>query len=151
MDTYLPDNTASHPRRCIFATVFVRISNLNLMVCLGRIARWHNDMSANCNLFSFPTGDKKHAIFAFGLFASIVYWHCVCVCVCVRARARVPFLTAVVGSRWSWTAQFENPLSSKHEILYHGSCLILERSVSFVEGQTSRLEAAKESWVWRQH
>jgi len=147
MDTYLPNCTASHPRRCIFVTMFVRISNLSLMVCLGRIARWHNDMSANCNLFSFPTGDKKHAIFACGLFANIVYWHCVCVCVC----RCVPFLTAVVGSWWSWTAQFENPLSSKHEILCHGSYLILERSVSFVEGQTSRLEAAKESWVWRQH
>jgi hypothetical protein len=143
IDTYLPDYTASHPRRCIFVAIFVRTSNLILIVCLRRSAQWNNDMSAICTLFSFPTGEKKSALFACGLFANIVYWWCVCRC--------VPFLTALVGSWWSWTAQFENPLSSKHEILYPGSCLILEWSVSFVEGQTSLLEAAKESWVWRQH
>ena len=49
------------------------------------------------------------------------------------------------------TAQFEHPPSWKHEILYPGSCLILKRYVSFVEGQTSLLQSAKESWVWRQH
>ena len=143
IDTYLPDCTASHPRKCIFVAIFVKTSNLILIVCLCRSARWNNDMSANCNLFSFSTGDKKHTVFACVMFANIVYWQCVCRC--------VPFLIAVISPWWNWTAQFENPLSSKHELLYPGSCLILERSVSFVEGQTSRLEAAEESWVWRQH
>jgi hypothetical protein len=54
---------------------------LVLIVCLCRSARWNNDMSANCNLFSFSMGDKKHAIFACRLFANIVYWQCVCRCV----------------------------------------------------------------------